>query len=57
VTSLDAPSRAGILDLLASLQRERRMTMLFISHDLTAVEHLADRIVVLDQGRMVEDVG
>jgi peptide/nickel transport system ATP-binding protein len=53
VTSLDAPSRAGILDLLGALQRERGMAMLFISHDLAAVEHLADRIVVLEQGRVV----
>jgi peptide/nickel transport system ATP-binding protein len=52
VTSLDAPSRAGILDLLASLQRERRMAMLFISHDLAAVEHLAQRTFVLEQGQI-----
>jgi peptide/nickel transport system ATP-binding protein len=52
VTSLDAPSRAGILELLASLQRERRMAMLFISHDLAAVEHLAHRTFALEQGRI-----
>jgi ABC-type dipeptide/oligopeptide/nickel transport system ATPase subunit len=53
VTSLDPPSRAGILDLLAALQRDRKMAMLIISHDLAAVEHLADRIVMLEQGRVI----
>jgi peptide/nickel transport system ATP-binding protein len=54
VTSLDASARAGILDLLVSLQRERRMAMLFISHDLAAVEHLADRVLQLRDGRLVD---
>jgi peptide/nickel transport system ATP-binding protein len=55
VTSLDAPSRAGILDLLVELQRAQRMAMLFISHDVAAVEHLADRVLQLRQGRLVDD--
>jgi peptide/nickel transport system ATP-binding protein len=54
VTSLDAPSRAGILDLLVTLQRERRMAMLFVSHDVAAVEHLADRVLHLRDGRLVD---
>ena len=52
MTSLDTPSRATILDLLASLQRARPTAMLIISRDLAAVEHLAQRIVMLEQGRV-----
>ena len=54
VTSLDAPVRAGILDLLAALHREQGMAMLFVSHDLAAVDHLADRVLALRHGRLVD---
>ncbi len=53
-TALDAPLRAEILDLLSRLRAEEGMAMLLVSHDLVAVAAHADRIVVLNEGRMVE---
>ncbi|MFS0738134.1 ABC transporter ATP-binding protein [Sphingomonas sp. 1P06PA] len=53
-TALDAPLRAGILDLLARLRAEEGMAMILVSHDLVAVARHADQVIVLDQGRMVE---
>ncbi|MEO0412285.1 MAG: ABC transporter ATP-binding protein [Pseudomonadota bacterium] len=54
VSALDAPVRAGILGLLAQLQREERLAYLFITHDLGLLEGFADRVYVMDQGRIVE---
>jgi ABC-type glutathione transport system ATPase component len=53
-TALDAPLRADMLALLARLRREEGMALLLVSHDLVAVAGHADRVVVLEQGRMVE---
>lgn len=53
-TALDAPLRAGIFDLLARLRAEEGLAVLLVSHDLAAVARHADRVLVLDQGRMVE---
>ena len=52
-TALDAPLRTEILALLARLQTEEGLALLLVSHDLAAVERHADRIVVLNEGRMV----
>ncbi len=53
-TALDVTTQAEILKLLESLVRERRMALLFISHDLPVVAMAAERVVVLQQGRLVE---
>ena len=53
-TALDVAVQAQILDLIARLQRERHMAVLYISHDLALVRSFADRITVLRHGRVVE---
>lgn len=53
-TALDHAVAFEILDLLRDLQRERGMAMLFISHDWEAVAHVADHVIVLRQGEVVE---
>ncbi|HEU0103474.1 MAG TPA: ABC transporter ATP-binding protein [Mycobacteriales bacterium] len=53
-SSLDLSVRAGIISLLQQLQSELGVAYLFISHDLTTVEYLAERLVVLYRGRIVE---
>ncbi len=54
VSALDARHRAEVLALLSRLKRERGLAMLFITHDLAAARALADRIAVMDAGRVVE---
>jgi peptide/nickel transport system ATP-binding protein len=53
-TALDATLQAQILGLLTQLSRQRQMAILFISHDLKIMAKLADDIVVLQKGRLVE---
>jgi peptide/nickel transport system ATP-binding protein len=52
---LDVSIRMGILNLLARLKRERRLAILLITHDLASARYLADRILVLYRGRIVEE--
>lgn len=53
-TALDVVVQRQILDLLARLREDREMAMLFITHDLAVVGELANRVAILDQGRIVE---
>jgi peptide/nickel transport system ATP-binding protein len=54
LSSLDAAVRDEVLALLSNLRRERALASLFITHDLALVERFAERVAVLDAGRIVE---
>jgi peptide/nickel transport system ATP-binding protein len=53
-TALDVTIAAGIIDLLKQLQTNRKMSIIFISHDWAVVKEIADEIIVMYQGRIVE---
>ena len=52
---LDVSLRVDVLNLLARLREQRRLAVLFITHDLASARYLADRILVLQGGRVVEE--
>jgi oligopeptide transport system ATP-binding protein len=54
VSALDVTIQAQILDLLQDLGKEYGLTMLFVSHDLAVIRHIADRIIVMYHGKLVE---
>ncbi|GAC55563.1 ABC transporter ATP-binding protein/permease [Gordonia amicalis] len=53
-TALDVTTQAQIIDLVADLQRKRGMAVVWISHDLGVIGRIADRVMVMREGRIVE---
>jgi ABC-type oligopeptide transport system ATPase subunit len=55
VSALDVTIQAQILDLILELVKQRDLTMLFISHDLSVVRKICDRVAVMHHGKLVEE--
>lgn len=55
VSALDVSIQAQILDLLLEIRAARKTALLFISHDIGVVHHVADRVLVMHRGRVVEE--
>jgi len=54
VSALDVTIQAQILDLILALVERHDLTMMFISHDLSVVRYISDRVVIMNQGVLVE---
>ena len=55
VSALDLSIRAQVLDLLEDLKKKLGLSLLFITHDLGVVQHISDRILVMNRGKIVEE--
>lgn len=54
VSALDVSVRAGVLNLLDDLTCEYGLTLIFVSHDLSVIQHMTDRVLVVEKGTIVE---
>ena len=54
VSALDMAIKAQIIDLLAELREKHNLSYLFISHDLSVIKAITDRVMVMDQGQIIE---
>ena len=54
VSALDASIRGEIIDLLLRIKAEKKLTMIFIAHDLAVVRKICDRVIVMQSGKIVE---
>ena len=55
VSALDASIQAQIINLLKDLKRQKKLTILFISHDLNVIRYLADRVGIMYFGKLIEE--
>ena len=55
VSALDASIQAQIINLMKELKKERNLTILFISHDLSVIKYLADRVGIMYFGELIEE--
>jgi ABC-type dipeptide/oligopeptide/nickel transport system ATPase subunit len=55
-SALDVSVQAEILNLLQRLRRERNLTYVLVSHDLSVVAHMCDRLAIMNAGRVVEEL-